>query len=137
MVALLLVVGLSLGLSGRPRCESVDLIELNHMYDAKGALIFDQVIFYERMPETGIFRVRSWCLAEDSLAMNRRPERNYMTGRYQVYWFDTDQMIHRKVSSELYRETWTQVDPERIDGRLYEGKRVRVPLSERTVKRDE
>ena len=47
--------------------EHVDAIELNHSFDARGRLIYDQLIFWER------------------------------------------------IVSRLFRESWTQIDPERED----------------------
>lgn len=52
--------------------EHVDLIELNHFHDQAGKLVYDQVIFYERAPETGRFQVRAWCLVEDPERTNKR-----------------------------------------------------------------
>jgi len=107
--------------------EYVDLIELNHFYDQLGRLVYDQVIFYERIPETGRFQVRAWCLVEDREFLNRRPVKNYQTQLYQVDWFDTDQRLHRKVSSRLYRESWTQIDPERVNKKMHE-ERLRTAM---------
>ena len=65
MLALLLaIVSIPFGLAASP-CEHVALIELNHFYDQTGRHVYDQVIFYERAPETGRFQVRAWCLVED------------------------------------------------------------------------
>ena len=107
--------------------EYVDLIELNHFYDQQGRLVYDQVIFYERAPETGRFQVRAWCLVEDREDLNRRPVKNYQTQLYQVDWFDTDQRILRKVTSRLYRESWTQVDPERANKKVHD-ERLRISM---------
>ena len=107
--------------------EYVDLIELNHFYDQQGRLVYDQVIFYERPPETGRFQVRAWCLVEDREDLNRRPIKNYQTQLYQVDWYDTDQRILRKVTSRLYRESWTQVDPERANKKLHD-ERLRISM---------
>jgi hypothetical protein len=95
--------------------ESVDLIELNHFYDKMGQIIYDQVIFYEKAPENGRFRVRAWCLADDREHPNRRPVKSETTGFYHVDWRDTDAKLLRHIKSRLLRETWTQADPERED----------------------
>lgn len=110
--------------------EHVDSIELNHFYDSAGRLVYEQVIFYERAPETGRFQVRAWCLVEDRELLNRRPVKNESTGIYQVDWFDIDQRVRRTITSRLYRESWTQVDPERADKRVHD-ERLRVPLIRR------
>ena len=107
--------------------EFVDLIELNHFYDQRGRLVYDQVIFYERAPETGRFQVRAWCLVEDRECLNRRPVKNYKTQLYQVDWFDTDQRLLRKITSRLYRESWTQIDPERANKKIHD-ERSRIAM---------
>ena len=107
--------------------EFVDLIELNHFYDQRGRLVYDQVIFYERAPETGRFQVRAWCLVEDRECLNRRPIRNYKTQLYQVDWFDTDQRLLRRITSRLYRESWTQIDPERANKKIHD-ERSRIAM---------
>lgn len=107
--------------------EYVDLIELNHFFDQQGRLVYDQVVFYERAPETGRFQVRAWCLVEDREYLNRRPVKNQETELYQVDWFDTDQRLLRKITSRLYRESWTQVDPERSDKKFHD-ERLRISL---------
>jgi len=107
--------------------EVVDLIELNHFYDQQGRLVYDQVIFYERAPESGRFQVRAWCLVEDRESLNRRPIKNHQTELYQVDWFDTDQRLLRKVTSRLYRESWTQIDPERTNKKIHD-ERLRIAM---------
>ncbi len=107
--------------------EFVDLIELNHFYDQRGRLVYDQVIFYELAPETGRFQVRAWCLVEDRECLNRRPVKNDKTQLYQVDWFDTDQRLLRKITSRLYRESWTQVDPERANKKFHD-ERSRIAM---------
>jgi hypothetical protein len=107
--------------------EYVDLIELNHFYDQQGRHVYDQVIFYERTPDTGRFQVRAWCLVEDRDALNRRPVKNSETQRYQVDWLDNDQRLMRKITSHLYRESWSQIDPERVNKKIYD-ERLRILL---------
>ena len=107
--------------------ENVDLIELNHFFDQQGRLVYDQVIFYELAPETGRFQVRAWCLVEDREYLNRRPVQDQETQLYEVNWFDTDQRLKRKITSRLYRESWTQVDPERSNKKLHD-ERLRISL---------
>ena len=107
--------------------EYVDLIELNHFYDNQGRHVYDQVIFYEKTPDTGRFQVRAWCLVEDRDFRNRRPIKNMETKLYQVDWFDNDQRLHRIITSRLFRESWTQVDPERANKKIVE-ERSRIAL---------
>lgn len=107
--------------------EHVDLIELNHFYDQQGRHVYDQVIFYERCPDTGKFKVRAWCLVEDRETLSRRPIRDLESNLYQVNWFDSDQRLLRKITSRMYRESWTQVDPERANKRIVD-ERLRTSL---------
>jgi hypothetical protein len=107
--------------------EHVDLVELNHFFDQQGRLVYDQVIFYERAPETGRFQVRAWCLVEDRESLNRRPVKNETTGLYQVDWFDADQRLLRRITSSLYRESWTQLDPERANKKVHD-ERLRISM---------
>ena len=105
--------------------EYVDLIELNHYYDKCGRLVFEQVICYERTPETGRFQVRAWCMVNDREHSNRRPVKNEQTQMYQVDWLDTDKRLQRKITSRLYRESWSMVDPEVANKKVHpEGLRV-------------
>lgn len=107
--------------------EHVDLIELNHFYDQQGRHVYDQVIFYEHSPETGRFLVRAWCLVEDREHFNRRPIKNIETNLYQVDWADKEQGLTRRITSRLFRESWTQLDPERANKKLLD-ERSRISL---------
>ncbi len=100
--------------------ERVDLIELNHFYDRQGKHVYDQVIFFERAPDSGRFVVRAWCLVEDRETLSRRPERDLVHGTVQVDWFDSEQKVLRHLTSNLFRESWTQIDPERANKRWLE-----------------
>ena len=90
----------------------VDLIELNHFYGQGGDHVFDQVIFWERAPGTGKYRVQDWVLVEDQDVFHRRP-RSYVPGVHTVAWFVNGKLL--VVTSPLLKESWTQIDPERRD----------------------
>jgi len=94
--------------------EHVDAIELNHSFDARGKLVYDQLIFWERTPTTGRFQVRAWCLVDDRDGINRRPIRND-NGLYECDVVDKNERLTRRIVSRLFRESWSQVDPERED----------------------
>ena len=131
MFALLLVVILSIPLQlANTVAEYVDCIELNHFYDQGWKLVYDQVIFYELAPETGRFQVMAWCLVEDREVLNRRPVKNEATGLYTVDWYDNDQRLSRKITSRLYRESWTQIDPERENKKVHD-ERLRITMVRR------
>jgi len=114
--------------------EEVDLIELNHFHDCLGRHVYDQVIFYEWSDELQRYHVRAWCLVEDREPVSRRPTRSYTDNRYHVRWYDRDQNLNRRISSQHYRESWTQVDPERANKKLLD-ERLRTSLVKRTIER--
>ncbi len=120
------------GPRGRDVTETVDLIELNHFYDDLGRHAYDQVIFYEWSPDYRRFHVIAWCLVENDLS--RMPTRNACNGEHVVRWYDRDAKVRREVHSPLYRETWSQVDPERVNKKLldekYRTSLIRVPQRE-------
>jgi hypothetical protein len=95
--------------------DHVDAIELNHFYDTKGHLVYDQVVFRHWHKSTGRFHVRQWTLIDDRDPISKRPIKNEQTGVYSVEYFDTDAKTTRKVVSRVFRESWTQTDPERED----------------------
>lgn len=105
--------------------ESVDLIELNHFYDDLGRHTYDQVIFYEWSVEYSRYHVLAWCLVEED---SRMPV--YLPGgrEVQVRWYDRDVKRTREVRSKLFRESWTQTDPERENKKLLEEKYRRTLL---------
>ncbi len=113
--------------------ESVDLIELNHFHDEQGRPVYDQVIFYEWSASQAKYHVRAWCLIEPKEIVSRRPVQSFSDDRYHVRWFDNDQHIYRHISSQLYRETWTQTDPERANKKILD-ERNRTALYKRPEK---
>jgi hypothetical protein len=132
-IVLALILSIPLKLAG-VAVESVDCIELNHFHDKRGCHVYDQVIFYERCVETGRLQVRSWCLVEDREHLNRRPVKNELTGVYRVEWYDSDKRMSRTITSRLFRESWTQVDPER-ENKKFLDERLRVSLVSRIPER--
>ncbi len=118
------------GSSGaKPLSERVDLIELNHCLDDLGRHTFDQVIFYKWSPDYRRYHVVAWCLVENDLS--RLPTRVAGTNDVVVNWYDRDAHSQRQVRSSLYRETWSQNDPERLNRKLldekYRTSLIRVP----------
>jgi hypothetical protein len=113
--------------------ESVDLIELNHFYDDLGRHAYDQVIFYEWSAEYSRYHVIAWSLVEDD--PTRLPFRLPASKDYLVRWYDRDAKCHREVRSKLFRESWTQSDPERENKKLLEEKYrislIKPPLRKR------
>jgi hypothetical protein len=109
-----------------PIGECVDLIELNHKYAPDGKHTFSQVIFYERLPYNGKYRVRDWVLVDDRESLNAIPiEQN---GVYVSTFVRSGNLYI--VRSRMRRESWTQTDPEIEDARIYP-KNTRRPLRRR------
>jgi hypothetical protein len=91
------------------RSEQADLLELNHHYDLRGCHVYDQLIVWTRNPANGRYEVRAWTLCD---TQGKYPVRS-QSGIYRVTWLDSGKP--REVVSRQYRESWTQVDPERAD----------------------
>lgn len=105
--------------------QRVDLIELNHRYDDQGRHCFDQVIFYEWSPDYRRYHVVAWCLVDQGLT--RRPALDHNKHRYVVRWEDRDTGQHRVIWAPIYRETWSDWDPEKANKELMDEK-YRVSL---------
>jgi hypothetical protein len=103
------------------RSEQADLLELNHHYDLQGCHVYDQLIVWRQNPSTLRFEVRSWTLCD---TQGKYPVRS-ASGVYRVTWLDSG--TPREVVSRRFRESWTQVDPEREDQRrLHVDDRIRL-----------
>lgn len=109
--------------------EKVDLIEINHCYDAQGLLVFEQVLFYDWCPRTAHYNVRDWRLLKTPLQL---PRRNPETGGFVAVWRDGP--LVRKVYAETVRETWTQYDPEILEQQFLP-KGQRRPFPKAVVRR--
>lgn len=82
-------------------CDRVDLVEVNHVYDACGKHTFSQLIFYDRG------NVRAWRLLKHC---NHRPERDPRSGEWVTIFHDGPTL--REVRAGCFRERWTQYDVE-------------------------
>lgn len=111
--------------SGGGLSEGVDLIELNHFYDRHGKHQYDQIIFYEWSPDYRRFQVIEWKLVENDLAA--MPHRRPKIREYVVSWYDEELRIEREVHSRIFRQSWSQIDPERANKQLIDEK-YRVSL---------
>ncbi len=128
----ILALALSNSTGSKTCTEQVDLIELNHFHDCLGRHVYDQVIFYEWSEEHLQYHVRAWCLVEDRELENRRPVKSYSDDRYHVRWHDRDQNLNRCITSLHFRESWTQIDPERANKKLLD-ERQRTALIKRKL----
>ncbi len=86
--------------------DRVDLVEVNHHYDAQGRLLFDQVIFYDWSDVQRRFNVRGWRLVKSQAQLPVRQA----DGSYRSVWHDEREL--RRVRAKTRRETWPQYDPE-------------------------
>lgn len=98
---LLLLLALSV-----PQPIPVDRVELNHY--SHGEHVFDQLIFYSWSSQRKRFDVREWRLKKSD-SMVPVPRR----GGYMLRWHDDG--VLREVTTNSFRETWTQYDPEVIE----------------------
>lgn len=105
--------------------QRVDLVELNHRYDDQGRHCYDQVIFYEWSPDYRRYHVVAWCLVDQGLS--RLPQYDHATDRYVVRWLDRESNLFREIWAPVYRETWSDSDPERANKELMDEK-YRVSL---------
>ncbi len=121
-----LILTMIVGLSATLR-ERVDLIELNHFHDENGKAVYDQVIFYEWSASQAKYHVRAWCLVEPKDVVSKRPIWQESDQSWHVRWHDTNDFADRHIASKLFRETWTQVDPERANKKILD-ERNRVAL---------
>ena len=90
--------------------ERVDVIELNHFYDDRGRLVFDQIIFYDWSVSQSSYQVRDWRLLKTPAQV---PHRTWPDGDFVAVWHDNG--ILRKVEARQLHESWTQYDPELIN----------------------
>jgi hypothetical protein len=89
-------------------CDRVDLVEVNHVYDAQGKPVLVQAVFYDFRPQQGDYQVRSWRLLKTD---DQRPHRDFRRGDWVMMFHDGGLM--REVRAGAFRETWTQYDVER------------------------
>ena len=103
------------------RSEQADLVELNHHYDLQGCHVYDQLIVWRQSPATLRFEVGYWTLCD---VQTKYPVRS-ASGIYRVSWLDSGKP--REVVSRMFRESWTQTDPERQDQkRVHPDDRIRL-----------
>jgi len=113
--------------------QRADLIELNHCHDEFGRHCYDQVVFYEWSPDYRRYHVVAWCLVDNGLW--RMPTLDRHKQQYLVRWHDRETGRPREIWSPLFRETWSNSDPERANKKLMDEK-YRVALLRQQPKRD-
>lgn len=75
--------------------DQFEICELNHFYDEKGKFVFDQVIFHDND------NVCAWCLLRSGTPCTK----DYI-------W--SDGLNIRHIKYKMFKETWTQYDPELV-----------------------
>lgn len=94
--------------------DEVDVIELNHVCDDEGRVVLHQLIFWEWRGRAAGNHVVAWRLWRVG---GPRPVRDWRCGGYVLVFPDGE--VLRYVQASVYRETWTQYDPEIDDRRLF------------------
>jgi len=106
----------------RGHVERVDLIELNHYHGSCGAHAYTQIIFWDIDPATMKPHARGYRLVKAE-AEEELPRKNETTGEYETVFVRSyrNGTAHRtwKVRARMYRESWSQIDPERADFRAW------------------
>lgn len=119
--------------------DRVDLIEVNHFYDEQGRFVYDQIVFYDWCPRECRYQLRDWRLIKNG---NQIPLQDAKTGEFTAVWSDfKSRNVLRKTTARLFRESWTQYDPELVEREfLPESKRKKLreilPPEEKSPLRD-
>ena len=92
----------------------VDMLELSHIYSLKGEHVFTQTIAWRLDPGSRKYHVAQWWHTRDSSLLS--PRRNALTGSWEI-WVSVGK-ISKKIKSPVYRESHSQLDPEREDQRF-------------------
>lgn len=113
--------------------DTADKVEVNHLYNEEGQLVFDQLIWYDWSPKDRRDQVRAWRLVKVPEIL---PRRQWGSNLHLSHWMDGE--ILRKVYARSTTETWTQIgvdgDPELAE-REYLPKEERKELSAPPTKR--
>lgn len=110
--------------------DRCDLIELNHMHDRECKPTFSQVIFWHWDAETNRYDVRAWRIADVECEL---PRVSYTSKSVSVSWFDREFSMRRIIVANHYRESWSQIDPERDNLQLIP-ERERMSLVRRIIR---
>jgi hypothetical protein len=112
IAALILLVAITSG--SMVASDRVDLIEVNHQHALDGKPVFDQIIFWEWSDAYAEYHVREWLIPNDdnnrNVILTRRPGLVVVLIR--------EGFLLVRITSSSFRESWTQIDPERHNKRL-------------------
>lgn len=84
--------------------DRVDMIELNHVFDVRGEHVLDQVIFWDWEGDNG-WHIAAHHYDPESI---ERPQRS---GDAWLYVWHA-RSAFRMVEAPMFRETWSNYDPE-------------------------
>lgn len=131
MIKLLNIVFVILILAGLVKTNDkqfyCDMIELNNKYDDKCIHVYSQIIFWKKNPSNGKYEVMEFIMVEDRESLNRRPIKQN-DERYHVYYKNSEQDKIYHIISPIYKESWTQIDPEIENKKLVpERQRFKLP----------
>jgi len=88
-----------------------DVLEESHIYDKRGELIFTQVIFWKEHPAVGLNRTRFYPYGFRMLDGYKSIEKR--DGGYRYFADNEEYQKGRiEVRAPIYRESWSQSDPE-------------------------
>lgn len=108
MNTLIAIAALCLMPPDMPVEERVDAIELNHFYDERGKLVFEQAIFWAwRCRDCYDHEVVAWRLVK---LPAHRPRYSCWRNEWDMIFHDGDTL--RRVRTPFFYETWGQDDPE-------------------------
>lgn len=115
VAAILLVLGVILpqpGLSHR-----VGLLEVNHLQHDDGTARFSQVILWDWDDAAGRFIVRDWIACpKDPSALTVSPDGSCVL---RIDAGTPSKPRALTIRAAMFRETWTQQDPEKVDAQAY------------------
>jgi hypothetical protein len=126
MNALLIAACLCVGPEPLVVCDTVDVIELNHLYDGEGREILHQWVFWEWDKHSADYRVVDWRLVK-----NEREGPRFAPGRARWVWLvclDGQPSALRRIEARAFSESWTQVDVELRDREVWPTERRRLLL---------
>lgn len=95
-----------------------DTIEENNYYDQKGGYVYTQIIFWKKFQVPGLNKVELHTVGFRMVGPNKKIERCGKYCKYVAYEEDIRDFLI-EVRAPIYKESWTQIDPELMDKRSY------------------
>lgn len=130
LLVTVLLTSTTIGLTPRDELvtDHADVIEVNHFYDERGKLVFDQIIFWRWCDVRCEHHVMAWRFLKKK---EQFPRHDRSRRRYIAIWHDSGTL--RRVRAPSLLETWTQFDPE-VHDRQFVPQSRRVGLGKRFVR---